>query len=453
MDIEVLDVCDCKVSKALSDIIKSCLEYPAVFYQQGPYRKIRKEYMKSVITKGEKYNYFPTGLLPRVIDYCKGRNIDVNVIGKIEKLGATKKPTVNGLELREEQLHSVNKAIKIQRGVLVAPTGTGKTAMGMAVISAFPKASVLWLCHTKDLMYQAADEAKKLLLLDSKDIGFIGDGKNNPCKFTFATRQSFVKVVDKLGCDYDIVIIDETHHISEQNGQYGTLMRHVLAPVRIGLTATMPTDKKAILAIEGSLGPIIDEITIEEGQERGIMAKIRIKFLRVPIDHKLRDLRKYSDVYDAGVVNNQAQHRIIVETTQAHVEKGDAVLILVTRIQHGENLLAAFERAGVQAYFAQGITESALRKDIKDALNLKHIHVVIATTIFQEGINIPELNVLINAAGGKSEIRTIQAIGRGLRLTETKKLLILYDVLNLSHNYLIAHVGERLMIYSEMNWI
>ena len=230
-------------------------------------------------------------------------------------------------------------------------------------------------------------------------------------------------------------------------------MRNVLAPVRIGLTATMPSSMESILTIEGLLGPIIDEVTIAEGQERGTMAEISIKFLKVPIDYKLRDLRKYNDVYDAGVVNNRAQHRLIVETAKEHITKGDSVLILVTRIEHGENLLTEFEHSNTKAIFAQGATEGSVRKEIKEALNSKNIHVVIATTIWNEGINIPELNVIINAAGGKSEIRTLQIIGRGLRLTETKKKLIMYDIMNLNHSFLLNHLGERLALYSELKWL
>ncbi len=450
MNIEILDIIDCKVPAALAAIIKPCMSFPAVFYQQGPYRKIRREYMKDMLLKGGSGSYyFPTGLLPRVLEYCEERNVDVTVVGEEERLKPTGKPALKNITLRDEQIRLVTAAIKKQRGVLVAPTGVGKSLLGLAIISVFPKAHVLWLCHTKDLMYQAADFAEKHL--ENRKIGFIGDGKNDPQQLTFATRQSFVKVVNELGCAYDIVIIDETHHLTE--GQYSLIMHHVLAPVRIGLTATMPTDKETSLTIEGALGPIIDEVTITEGQRLEIMAEIKIKFLKVPIDHSLRELRKYSDVYAAGVVNNRAQHQIIVETAKRHADEGDSVLILVTQIQHGENLLHEFERRHIPAVYAQGATESSVRKQIKDALNEKDIHIVIATTIFSEGVNLPELNVLINAAGGKSEIRTIQTIGRGLRLTETKKTLTMYDILNLSHNYLISHVGERLAIYSEMNWI
>lgn len=450
--IQILDTIECTCDPALANIIRPCLSYPAVFYKQGMYRKIRTEYEKSTMTKAGDVYFFFTGLLPRVLNFCKENNIPVNVEGKLEKIPFSE-PKLKNLSLRKEQIRLVTNALEKQRGVLIAPTGTGKTLIALAVISSFmdKDTNVLWLCHTKDLMYQAGREAEKEL---GVEVGYIGDGNNDhDFKVTMATRQSFIKVAPELGWKYDVVVIDEVHHMAKFDSNYAELMRSVLSPVRIGLTATIPKDKQAVLAIEAFLGPVIEEITVKEGQERGTMAEIKMKFLKVPLSHSIRDLRKYQDVYDAGVVNRREQHELIARTCKQHVREGDAILILVTRIQHGENILAELKRQGVKAYFAQGNTESSVRNDLKDALNNKDIHCLIATTIFQEGINIPELNVLINAAGGKSEIRTIQAIGRGLRVTDTKKVLTCYDIMSLDHPYLISHLAERLAVYSEMRWL
>jgi len=449
MQIEILDVIDCRIKKALADIIRPELSYTAVFYQQGPYKKIRKEYEKSIMKKGSDYYYFPTGLLPRVLAYCKERNVDITITGKAETLSATNKTSLKGIVLREEQQRLVDAAIKKGRGSLVASTGQGKTYMGLAVVSAFKNAKTLWLCHTLDLMYQAAERAKEVL--PHLKQGFIGDSKCSIGDITFATRQSFSKQVGEYGCVFDIIIVDELHHASSI--EYETILQHVLAPIRIGLTATLPKEKSLLLSIEGSIGPIIEEITIEEGQERGTMAEIKIKFLKVPIDHNLKQLRKYADVYKAGVVENKLQHKIIVNTAIKHINKNESVLILVTQIEHGYNLQREFERQGIEVTYAQGATESEDRLSIKNALNKKHCLCVIATTIFKEGIDIPELDVIINAAGGKSEIATIQAVGRGLRLTKTKKTLTYYDILNTSHNYLIDHIANRLETYTSMNWL
>lgn len=451
MEIEIYTPIECKISHALANIIKPCISYKEVYYTQGLYRKERREFDKPMITKGKDCSYFPTGLLSRVLAFCKEKNIPVKVKGKLDRLPFGD-PSLKTITLREEQLRQIKKATRAHRGVLVAFTGVGKTVIGMGVISSFLASNkdltVLWLCHTKDLMYQSADVAKKEL---GVRVGFIGDGKSHLTNnFTFATRQSFIKVASSIGLDFDVVVVDETHHLSNQ---YTELLKYVYAPVRIGLTATMPTDMKAILHIEGSLGPIIDTVSIEEGKERGIMADIKIKFIKVPIDHKVKELRSYQDVYKYGVVEKQIRHQMIIEKAKYHVDKNDSVLIIVNRIEHGERLLLEAQRQGLECVFARGATEATARTEIRDALNSKDIHCAIATTIWKEGINLPELNVIINAAGGRSEISTLQTIGRGLRLTETKKQLIMYDIMDLSNRYLVEHLAERLALYSTNEWI
>ena len=451
MKIEILNPIECRVGAALATIIRPCLSYTAVTYVQGPYRKIRKEYQKSTMTRDDEGNfYFYTGCLRRVLNYCHEKNVPVSVSGVEEKLGAGKF-SLRTLTLREEQIRLVEAALKAGRGVIKAPTGIGKTAIGLAIISAYKDAKVLWLCHTKDLMYQAGGVCEKEL---GEKVGYLGDGNSDLShRITMATRQSFIKVAADYGHLYDIVIVDETHHISSLTGQYADILTNVFSPVRIGLTATLPTDQEATLAIESFIGPLIDEVTVAEGQELGIMADIKIKFLKLPISYKIKDLRRYQDVYEWGVVKREAQHRLVAETVRNHIGRGDSVLIIVNRIEHGNLLLETIKGVGISCYFARGDTDSELRKEIKEALNNKDIHCVIATTIWKEGVDLPELNVIINAAGGKSEIGTLQAIGRGLRLTKTKRQLILYDIFDPSNNFLISHFGERLCLYSDMNWI
>lgn len=455
MNIRILDPIHCEVQPALAAILKQELSFTAVFYKQGMFRKERVEYQKPVIWKVKNGNYvFSTGLLPRVINYCKNKNVPLTFTGEEEKLPVfTVK--MNHLTLREEQIRLVNSALKKQRGVLVAPTGVGKTALGIAVISAFLENKdfrALWLCHTKDLMYQSAGVCKEELGITA---GIVGDNSADWSKqVTMATRQSFVKYVDEYGHLYDLILVDEAHHISSYDGQYGSLLSKVLAPVRLGLTATMPTqNKEAMLAIEGLLGPVIDEVTMKEGQDRDRIADIKIRILQIPFSADIKRLRKYSDVYEHGVAWRRDQHTIIVEKAKEHVAKGDSVLILVTQIAHGTNIAQMCYLNDLDAEFIQGSDTAEDRERVKHALNSKELKCVIATTIWKEGINIPELNVIINAAGGKSEIATIQAIGRGLRRTSTKKEIIIYDCMDSSHKYLIEHYGHRMAIYTEMGWI
>ena len=455
MDIRILNPVYCEIPTTLAKIIEPAISFTAVHYRQGMYKKIRKEYQKSTaINIGQGKSLFLTGLLPRVVDFCKKGNIPISVLGK-PKLLPFVKPKLNNINFREEQERVVLRALNAQRGAIVSFTGSGKTAMGVGIIAGFLPVikdfKALWLCHTKDLMYQSAEVCQKELSITP---GIIGDGNADLNKqITMATRQSFINLVEEYGHLYDLILVDEGHHITEMNGQYYKILTMLPAPLRFTLTATFPKEKQAELMLEGLIGPIIDKITIQEGIETGSVAEIKVKILKVPTSTSVKELRKYADVYEYGVVQNKSQHLIIVKKTEEHVSKGDSVLIIVNRLDHGRHLLSDFYQKNIPTKFVEGEISAREREVIKGELNQKKIKVVIATTVWKEGVNIPELNVVINAAGGKSEIATLQAIGRGLRKTATKNELVLYDLFDNSHHYLIEHFGFRISLYTEMEWI
>ncbi len=450
-----------EVSRETANLIKPILSYTAVFYKQGYYRKERKEYQKSTILKVENRFYFLSGFLDRVLTHLGENNVTLTTG---EGFPAYKShapdpffeivrktiPNCNEKQI-EAAIKMINSARIKGRGVIQAPTGVGKTIIGIGLLSCFNNLSLLWLCHTKDLMMQTIKEFKRF---GFKSVGMIGDSACEVDKqVTVATRQSFVKLVDDLGDNYDMIIVDEVHHVSGFNTDYFTILTNTVAPLRFGLTATLPDKEESKLACEGLIGPVVASLSINEGNAIGIIAKPIIRLLRVLKNHSVGEIRKYADVYDAGVVHNLTKNRLIIDTAKKHVDKGDSVLILLTRIEHGQNLVAIAREIGFPIEFVQGSTEGEVRMQIKEALNTKKIKCVIATVVFFEGVNIPELDVIINAAGGKSEIRTLQILGRGLRKTKTKDTVIIYDIFDPSHKYLLEHWGERVCVYFDQGWL
>jgi superfamily II DNA or RNA helicase len=103
--------------------------------------------------------------------------------------------------------------------------------------------------------------------------------------------------------------------------------------------------------------------------------------------------------------------------------------------------------------YIHGGSENETREEVIKNLKSGEIDIVIATTILNEGVNIPSLGAVINAAGGKSEIAVLQKIGRGLRVTDNKKEIHLVDFFDPSHRFLIEHFGERLTLYFDKGWI
>jgi superfamily II DNA or RNA helicase len=205
--------------------------------------------------------------------------------------------------------------------------------------------------------------------------------------------------------------------------------------------------------MEGLIGPVIGELTLQEGIEQGILAKPKLHILKSPINQDVTDLRKYQDVYEMGVVRNYTRNHMLMKKVKELSDERKTTLILVNKIQHGEILERIGNRLKIRIKFIQGRDSGDVRELLREALNSKSVDCVIATTIWKEGVNIPSLDCIINAGGGKSEIATLQSIGRGLRTTKDKTEVLLIDIFDRSHHFLINHFGERLCIYIDQGWV
>lgn len=450
-----LDPVHCWIPKdeEVLEVLRPGMSFPYVWYKQGPFKKERKEAEKFLVKNYKNGYLFLTGFLPKVNFLLRKAKFGTKIVRPDYDINYLVNFGLKNVQLDSAQIRMVQAGLEKGRGVLKAPTGVGKTEMGMAVFTALQKYQLLWLCHTKDLLGQTAD---RLRTEGFTNTGEVGDGSleivgKNPI---IATRQTAVKHISALADITDAIIVDEVHHVSGFKTEYHDILTNILAPIRIGLTATTPPDKtEAQLAIEGLIGPLIDVITLEEAQAMGRLAVPVIRILKSPLNSAVSDLRRYPDVYEAGVVLNQHRHHLIMNKAKEHVDVGDSVLIVVHRIQHGNQLEEVARLIGLDCVFIHGNTETEDRDHIKKLLIKKEKKCVICTTIWKEGTNIPSLNVIINAAGGKSEIATLQTIGRGLRKTKDKDVVFIYDIYDPSHRFLIAHFGERFSLYCDNGWV
>jgi len=270
-----------------------------------------------------------------------------------------------------------------------------------------------------------------------------------------STIQSFKKIdIDDWIDQFPVLIIDEAHHVTKFDGGYAKVLRYMLSPVKIGFTATLPTQEEAEMALEGLVGPVVGEQSINEATELGILAEPHITLLKSPYDSFVRSLNRYPEVYEEGIIQNEKRNWMVVETILKHKEKGEISLVFVNRIEHGQNLVKLFKEVGhIYVPFVRGDMKATERKNIKQNLIEGKRKVVIATTAWKEGINIPSLNVVFNAGGGKDELPVLQTIGRGLRRTDKKDKVVIYDFFDPSHQYLISHFGERITLYMNNGWL
>jgi superfamily II DNA or RNA helicase len=443
----------CEINKADLDKIAPCLEYPAVHYVQERFGRRRIDYQKKTYRKVPRRDayYFFTGFLDKVSVRCRELGHEVKVVGEIFNV-PSQSPNLNHITFKDGQQRMIRAACKAQRGVIQAPTGYGKTIIELGIMSCYPKENILLLCHSKDIIRQTV---KQMHGVGFDSVGILQGQNRRIGRVTAATIQTFSKLdLVEQATHWDVVIIDEAHHVSAFKGQYAKVLQRLMAPIRLGFTATLPYTEEAKMTLEAMLGPKIDEITIGEGTEEGLLAVPKIKLVKSPFNQRIRSLRRYPEVYADGIVSNISRNRMILNLTKKHVDQGDSVLILVNQIEHGSRL----RRLGRQEFdmhcvFIKGKNKDEDRALIKETFSEKYHLCVIATTVWKEGVDIPSLNVVINAAGGKSEIATLQAIGRGLRATEDKKEVVVIDIFDPSHPYLISHFGERVTLYMDKGWL
>jgi len=441
-----------RVDKEVINLIRPCLFYKKVYWRQGQYKKERADYKKYVISNRGR---FLSGFIPRVLDYCYRNTIIATYLGFPYKAKFFN-PHLKRIEFRDDQLDLISNAIKEGRGIIKAPTGSGKTIIMLGILSGYnnPKPKVLILCHTLTLVKQLIGELVKYNFVPVREITG-GSIETTPCPITVATMQSFIKQdLPKWRKFFDIVIVDECHHVSSFSGTYAKILTNIYAPVRFGFTATLPTNDEAKMALEGHIGKVIGELTIQEAAELNILAKPKIKFIKVPFSQQIKDLKRYADVYQFGIVENKARNRLILKTVKGFLSQGKTILIHVIKIEHGKILKEMGKLLyNINMEFVQGSTEGEARDEIRKLFNQKKIKCVVTTAVWKEGVDIPSLDVIVNACGGKSEVQTLQTIGRGLRKTKDKDKVIIVDFLDLSHYYLTNHLAERLGLYSDLGWL
>ena len=401
---------------------------------------------------------FPTGLLDMACTGLEEMGKRYEIIGSAGEV-VYDEPYVEGITFRPYQERLIHTFLEHCRGVIKAPTATGKSVIIQGIVSAFSQETILLLVHTKDLVRQLYDD------LNNGQFGEIGlwtGTKKFLKRITVSTIQSYIKIAEDNVGTWDVVLIDEGHHVSTLTGMYARALMYSAAPVKGAFTATMPYLPEAKMALEAYVGPMIGEYTIEEANADGYLAEPIIKIVDVPgMPYALLEqqddegdvLSVYQIIYENGIVRNVNRNLRILQELDHHYKKGESILIIVTKIDHGHELynMITDHFSHIKAEFVHGAVKK--RKAILDRLRKKELRCVIATKVFNEGVNIKSLNVVINAAGGKSEIDTLQKVGRGLRKDKGKQQATIIDFKDTCHPILIAQFNKRRSMYKANGWL
>lgn len=346
-------------------------------------------------------------------------------IDKIENL--------DGVELHEHQLGAIYTALSCYRGIIMAPTGSGKTEMFLAILNMLEQPSLV-IFNRQQLIHQTFDRAVDRGL----DVGLVQGPNTTEKNITLATIQSIDKI--KNIKKYKNLIIDECHYVSGKAYQKVVKLAHWQRVY--GFSATPVNPKKMDLKsakIIANLGPVIYETGAKKMIDAGIIAKPKI--FMVPISRPDIEDLNYKEAEDAGIIYNTYRNNIIKNIAEQHRKEG--VLILNKYIEQGREI----NKLIPDAPFIWHEIPVAERLKIVEKFDKNEIDILIASRILDEGIDIKNFNVLIIASAGLSFVKTIQRLGRGLRITDTKKTVIVYDFIDNMNSKLEKHSKTRMRTY------
>jgi superfamily II DNA or RNA helicase len=455
--IEVLDPIESRIPTSQFPQIENALSFPATYWRRGQWGRVEEEYQKKFYLRKSKdgWIYFLTGLLPRIQDYCALYNIEIKVEECTqEELILTLPRGVGDILFRPHQVILCRDCGNNRRGTILSPTATGKTVMQAGLISMFPHGTkVLLLAHTLSIVSQTYNKFKNDYKFNN--VQMLGGGLDKELwgDIVVGTRQT-VAIMDGHQTYFDVVIVDEGHHVKMVESQYGTILCEMMAPYRYAFTATEPKKLEEKLALEGLIGPTIGELTMEEAIDQNLIAKPKVKIIKFDYNRLIHAEKTYPEVYRVGLIENTFKNRRIIKVTDQYISEGKKVLIMIVNVQHGKNLLEiARNLFKMKCEFVWGDVDWEKRDRIKDNLQNGGLDCVISNVVWREGVDIPAIDVVINAGGGEDANQTKQLVGRGLRRTKTKDSVIIVDFFDPSHHYLIKHFGSRFSLYCDEGWV
>jgi superfamily II DNA or RNA helicase len=240
------------------------------------------------------------------------------------------------------------------------------------------------------------------------------------------------------------VIVDEVHMAKAD--ALKTLLTGVMArvPIRWGLTGTIPKEAFESVALKVSLGPVVSKLAASDLQEKGVLAQCHVNIVQL-VDH-------------AEFTNYQSELKYLLEEPDRlqaiagliqQVKETGNTLVLVDRIAAGTELVRLL---GDRAVFVSGATKAGDRQDEYDEVANVDDKIIVATYgVAAVGINIPRIFNLVLVEPGKSFVRVIQSIGRGIRKAEDKDHVEIWDITS-TCRFAKRHLTKRKTFYKEANY-
>jgi len=391
---------------------------------------------------------FRTGLLSRILTDLKKISCDPSLIVTPETGDKTvEKPEISGFSFYDYQEKLIAQGLDKKRGIIKSPTGSGKTLIMAGLVKALVGRKMVILFNAKQLLTQTYDFLTEACGLD--DVGLCyGEGFIEG-SIMLCTVQSIERILDTHLEPAEVLMVDECHEFSNGKTTLAAIQSFPNAVYRFGFTATPPSDSIRRYNLEGALGGVLQVVDTANLVEDGKLTKPLIQIINRNYDASgLDEDMSYLDVYDTYIVNNEERNNIIKEIVNDIRGKHEQarILILTKSLDHGRTLE---DLLGEGCQFLEGANSIGERySSISRFRDARGPSILIGTKILQTGVNIEEITHFINARGMKSEIATLQALGRALRRHHTKDVVYVYDFMD-KEKYLREHSVARKRHYEK----
>lgn len=377
--------------------------------------------------------------------------VDVNIVSDCswpEGHEDAGKPIV----LRDYQVDVLNVFIEHLQCVQEVATGAGKTILTATMSKMVEKyGRTIVIVPNKSLVKQTEEDYKLLGL----DVGvYYGDRKEYNKTHTICTWQS-LNIMDQKGKEYDENLIEQFLDgvvcvmVDEVHAAKADVLKRLLTgpfancPIRWGLTGTVPKEDFNFSSILAAIGEVKNRLAAHELQELDVLAKCHVNVIQLQDSAQFRD---YHEEHKHLVTNQEHLEYLAYKIRQ--VSETGNTLVLIDRIPTGE----ALEQLIEGSVFVRGAMKVDDRKEHYDEIKTSDSKIIIATYgVASVGINIPRIFNLVLLEPGKSFVRVIQSIGRGIRKAKDKDYVNIWDICA-STKYSKRHLTARKKFYKEAQY-
>jgi len=390
----------------------------------------------------------PRGYLRQLILFCRKSGLQYALDDQRRILPAVDFDFAGTLKPFQET--AVHTMLAKDFGTLSAPTGSGKTVMGLFML-AQRRQPALIVVHTKDLAFQWMSRIETFLNIPEKEIGLIGGGKKKVGKaVTVALVQSLYKIAADIAKQIGFIIVDECHRCPSRT--FTEAVTHFDSRYMLGLSATPYRRDKLSKLIFWHLGDVHHEIESRQLVNSGDVLAAAVHFRETNFTPYFDPVNDYSRMLSELTADDERNRLIADDVAREALTNPGTTLVLSDRKKHCEALWSLIRyRNDAPCEFLTGDRSEQERKDIVARLNEGSIKILVATgQLIGEGFDCPNLATLFLATPVRFSGRVLQYIGRVLRPAPGKSNAKIIDYIDVNVDVLVSAARARERVYRKL---